>query len=196
MPRAGGGHGPVIPADDEPAPGGPPTTDPAPPWGPQPPGDYPAWGEAKRLEILGGWIDYYRTIFTDEALRRSAERSGYTSAEFDKASRVADARAANRRALGPIRTKVRNWIIVAYVTTWFVIVGVFGRQPARWPLNFQELFPAGLAITLILGLGISIFAIRVLHPDAERRSQAAALLLVAPVAVLLGISGLCVAAWT
>jgi hypothetical protein len=62
-------------------------------------------------------------------------------------------------------------------------------------LDFRPLYSVGFAITLILGLGISVFAIRVLHPDAERRSHAAALLLVVPVAVLLGISGLCVAAW-
>jgi hypothetical protein len=182
-------------ADDGPAPGGPPTTDPEPPWGPQPPGEYPGWDQAKRIQILGGWIDYYRTIFTDEALRRSAERAGYTTAEFDEASRVADARAANRRALAPIRTRARNWAIVAYVATWLALTAIFGRDPPRTVLDFQELFPAGFAITLIAGLGISVFAIRILHPDAERRSQAFALLLVVPFAVLLSISGLCVAAW-
>lgn len=185
----------MTPADDEPAPGGPPRTDPAPPSGPRPPGDYPAWDESKRVEILAGWIDSYRKTFTDEALWRSAEDGGYTAAEFAEALRAADDRVANRRALGPIRTRAQNWVIAAYVATWLVIVAAFGGQPARHALDFRPLYSVGFAITLILGLGISVFAIRVLHPDAERRSQAAALLLVVPVAVLLGISGLCVAAW-
>ncbi len=146
------------------------------------------------MEILAGWIDYYRRTFTDEALRRSAGGGGYTSAEFAEAVRAADARAANHRALGPIRTKVRNWIVAAYVMTWLVIVAILG-EPTPRILDFQELFPAGLAITLVLGLGISVFAIRVSDPDADRRSRAAAVLLVVPVAVLVGISGLCVAAW-
>ena len=147
------------------------------------------------MEILAGWIDYYRKTFTDEALWRSAEGGGYTSTEFAEASRTADDRAANRRALGPIRTRARNGVIAAYVATWLVIVAVFGGEPARHSLDFRPQYPLGLAITLILGLGISVFAIRVLHPDAKRRSHAAALLLVVPVAVLLSISGLCVAAW-
>ena len=185
----------MTPADDEPAPGGPPWTDPAPPSGPRPPGDYPAWDEPKRVGILAGWIDYYRRTFTDEALRRSAEAGGYTSAEFAEALRASDARAANRGALGPIRTRARNWVIAAYVATWLLIVAAFGSEPARRVLDFRPLYPAGLAISLIVGFGISVLAIRVGHPDAERRSRAAALLLVVPGAVLLGISGLCVAAW-
>ncbi len=185
----------MTPADDEPATGAAPRDDPTSPSGPRPPGDYPAWDGPKRVEILTGWIDYHRRNFTDEALWRAAERGGYTSPEFAEASRAADARAANRRALGPLRTKARNWSIAAYVAAWLGIVAVFGGQPARHSLDFRPLFPIGLAVTLILGLAVSVFAIRVIHPDAERRSQAAALLLVVPFAVLLGISGLCVAGW-
>lgn len=162
---------------------------------PRPPGDDRAWDEPKRVAILAGWIDYYRRTFTDEALRRSAEGGGFTSAEFAEALRAADARAANRRALGPIRIGARNWVIAAYAATWLLIVAAFGGEPARHVLDFRPLYPAGLAISLIAGLVMSVLAIRVGHPDAERRSRASALLLVVPGAVLLGISGLCVAAW-
>ena len=48
-----------------------------------------------------------------------------------------------------------------------------------------------LTVSLILGLLLSAAFLRVLHPDPDRAGRALAILLVVPVVVLLGITGLC-----
>ena len=154
------------------------------------PGD-PRWDAPSRVETLADWIAFHRRSFTDDAVRRSAEAGGYTSAEFTDALRVMETRTDNRKALTPVRLWAWIGAIAAYGATWLAFAAVYGREPPGFTRSFLE---TGLAIALIVGLIVSVIAIRVRHPNADGRARAVAFLLVIPVVILFAISGLCVVA--
>lgn len=170
-----------------------PTTDPAQPQA-NPPADPRAWDAPSRVEALADWIVVHRRSFTDEALRRSAEAGGYTPAEFTEALRVLETRVANRKSLTPVRLWALSGAIAAYAATWLAFAALYGREPKPSGLDMRSFLEGFLAIALIVGLIVSMIAIRLRHPNAERGARAVAILLVIPLVILLGISGLCAVA--
>lgn len=147
------------------------------------------WVGASRVEQLATWIMANRSAYTDAALGRSAEAGGYSAEEIAAALELAAAREHERGAMQPIRSRAKWLILGAYGLVWLLFALVYlGRTTGYGQGPFLQ---GILTVALILGLLVSAVFLRILHPDPDRAGRALTILLVVPVVVLLGITGLC-----
>ena len=121
-------------------------------------------------------------------MERSAVAGGFTAEEFRQALALTETRERQQRAMGPVRSKARQIVLAAYGLVWllFAIPYVF-----RSAYGSGVILQAILTVALLIGLAISLVVMRAVHPDPARVGRALTILLVVPVIVLLGISGLC-----
>jgi hypothetical protein len=166
---------------------------PADPGSPDPPPISPGgpWQTGTRVEQLVTWIQAIRPGFTDSALERSAIAGGFTAEEVREALALADSRQRQDEAIAPVRSTAKRIVLGAYGLVWILFAIPYLLRPSPTMYGLGAFAQGILTIALLLGLLFSTLIMRRVHPDPARSGRALTLLLVAPVIVLLGISGLC-----
>jgi hypothetical protein len=144
---------------------------------------------ADHLTALAQWMVENATSFTPEGLDRAAITAGYPAGDVAVARARATAR-IHAIDLQPIKATAWRVVAVAYLAVWALFGLAYYLSPPR-PLDFEFVVFAVLTVALGVALLLSIGVIRAARPDAERPTRALVLLLVIPVALLLGVAGLC-----
>ncbi len=147
------------------------------------------WVGASRVDQLAAWVTSNRSAYTDAALGRAAEAGGYTAEEIAAALELATSLEHDREAIKPIRSKAKRAILAAYGIVWLLFAIPYLLGPTHY--GSGPVLQGILTVSLLVGLGISAVFLRVIHPDPDRAGRALAILLVIPVVVLVGITGLC-----
>jgi hypothetical protein len=156
---------------------------------PTPVANSTGWQGVSRADQLTAWIQAGRANHTDAALERSALASGYTAEEFRLAADLASTRDRHRAAIQPIRSNAQRWILAAYGVVWLLFaIPYLVRQTQD---AYGPFLQGILTLSLLIGLGISAVAIRVLHPNPDNVARAMVILLVVPAITLVAITGLC-----
>ncbi len=159
--------------------------DPAPAARQAPPHANAAW----RQLTLVSHFDKERDRFTIEALRSAALQAGYDAGEVDEAIRISGEHEAERQRFGPVRTRARNIVLLAYGITWLVFAVIYLGRAFQYGMG-----PVLLGVlTFALGLTviISVLIIRRGRPDPERSARAVVILMAIPIILLVGVAGLC-----
>lgn len=147
------------------------------------------WQTGSRVEQLAQWMTALRSSYTDAALERSALAGGFTAEEFQQARVLADTRQRQHEAIGPVRSRASRIVLAAYGIVWLLFAIPFLLRTSTY--GYGPFAQGILTVVLLLGLLCSFLVMRTLHPDPSRPGRALTVLLVVPVIVLLGISGLC-----
>ena len=147
------------------------------------------WQTGSRVEQLATWMQALRSAYTDAALERSALAGGFTAEEAEQARALADTRQGQREAMGPVRSRASKLVVLAYGVVWILFAIPYLLVPTSY--GSGPILQGVLTVSLLLGLLVSWLVMRALHPDSARTGRALVILLVVPVIVLLGISGLC-----
>jgi hypothetical protein len=188
---------PDAPGQPDDAPGQPDPADAAPiqpdPADAAPPPISPGgpWQTGTRVEQLAPWMQVNRSRFTDAALERSAIEGGFTPDEARAALALADTRQREAEAIVPVRSTATRIVLGAYGLVWILFAIPYLIRPGPSIGAFGPIAQGILTIALLLGLLISFAIMRALHPNPAHVGRALTILLVVPVIVLLGISGLC-----
>ena len=146
------------------------------------------WQSGTRVEQLATWMQPIRSRFTDAALERSAIAGGFTAEEVREAVALADIRQRGDEAMIPVRSTATRIVLGAYGLVWVLFAIPYLLRPTN---GSGPLLQGILTFSLLLGLLLSFLIMRAVHPDPTRVRRALTILLVMPVIVLLGISGLC-----
>lgn len=142
-----------------------------------------------RVEQLAQWMMALRSGYTDAALERSALAGGFTADEIQQARTLADTRQRQHEAIGPVRSQASRIVLAAYGLVWLLFAIPFLLRTSTY--GYGPFAQGILTVVLLFGLLCSFLVMRTLHPDPARPGRALTTLLVVPVIVLLGISGLC-----
>jgi hypothetical protein len=181
------GSGPI---DPEP----PPEDQTEPATGPEP--VTPAWdllsGTANpRAEALAAWVADQRGAHTMAALERSALESGYTKADFDEGVRLAGQVHVERQVITPLRRRATLIVLVGYGLVWLFFGVQFLVIPAPGAYVSGSGLQSILTISLVIALFIGLAWVHAARPDPDRTGRALAILLAAPLVLLVGVAGLC-----
>ncbi len=163
---------------------GPPTQADPPPITPGGP-----WQTGSRVEQVAVWMQALRSSYTDAVLERSALAGGFTAEEIQQARLLADARERQHEAIGPVRSRAKKIVLLAYGVVWLLFAIPYLLRESSY--GFGPILQGVLTVSLLLGLLVSWLVMRTLHPDPTHVGRALTILVVVPVIVLLGISGLC-----
>ncbi len=147
------------------------------------------WQTGTRVEQLATWMQPIRSRFTDAALERSAIAGGFTAEEVREALALAEVRQRQDEAIVPVRSTAKRIVLGAYGLVWILFAIPYLLRPTEWirphPPGDPHVLAAARAPAVVPDHA------RPAPGPGTRVRRALTILLVMPVIVLLGISGLC-----
>ena len=149
----------------------------------------PTGGHAERVSTVARYLDSNRDRFTEDALVRAARDRGYPEDVLEEAR----ARARATVAAAPLTQRARRVVQAGYLLTFAVLAVAMFASEASQQYGGANIGTVILAVTLGIGLLVSLAWLRWLGDRVGQSAAATAALFSLPLVLLVVIAGSCIA---